>query len=196
MVSRQYTQVARAEATERNRRAILDATEELFREDFLPDMSLERIAGRAGCSTRTILRQFGSKDGLVEATIADVESVVMRTREAAPGDIGGAIAKLVDHYEETGDETARWLGATESYPLVRRVAESGMRMHRNWAEQVFASDLDGLHEAARKNQLGVLASVTDLYMWILLRRRHGLSRAATESSMLDLVEAARRSGSG
>jgi AcrR family transcriptional regulator len=191
MGSRRYEQRARAEATEQTRRAILDATQALFREDFLPDMSLERIAARAGCSSRTVLRQFGSKDGLIEATIADAESEVMRTREVEPGDVPAAISRLVDHYEETGDETARWLGAAERYPLVRRVTESGMRMHRTWAEQVFAPDLDTLARPARRRLLGVLASVTDLYMWVLLRRRHGLSRAATEASILDLVEAAR-----
>src|ERR1700712_5352023 len=141
MATRQYTQRARADSAERTRRAILDAPQELFREDFLPDMSLERIAARAGCSTRTVLRQFGSKDGLIEATIADAESRVMRTREAEPGDAPGAGRRLGGHYEETGDETARWLGAAERYPLVRRVTESGMRMHRAWAEAVFAPDL-------------------------------------------------------
>lgn len=191
MATRQYTQRARADSKERTRRAILDATQELFREDFLSDTSLERIAARAGCSTRTVLRQFGSKDGLIEATIADAESEVMRTREAEPGDVPGAVGKLVDHYEETGDETDRWLGAAERYPLVRQVTESGMRMHRVWAESVFAPDLADLAKAARKERLAVLASVTDLYVWVLLRRRHGLSRAATEAAILDLVESAR-----
>lgn len=191
METRQYTQRARADSKERTRRAILEATQDLFREDFLPETSLERIAERAGCSSRTILRQFGSRDGLIEATIADAESEVMRTREAEPGDIPGAVRRLVEHYEETGDETARWLGAAERYPLVRQVTESGMRMHRAWAESVFAPDLAGLARPRRKELVAVLASVTDLYMWVLLRRRHGLSRAATEAAILDLVESAR-----
>src|SRR4051794_10948448 len=105
MTVRSYRQVARAEATERTRRAILDATQTLFREEELYDLPLDRIAARAGVSTRTLLRHFGSREGLFEAALADAEASVMASREAAPGDVEGAIEALVDHYEAVGDET-------------------------------------------------------------------------------------------
>ena len=49
----------------------------------------------------------------------------------------------------------------------------------------FPPALAGLSGGGRKERLALLASVTDLYMWILLRRRHGLSRAATCPGWLD-----------
>ena len=50
--------------------AILDAARALFRADPQLDPSLDAVAARAGVSTRTVIRQFGSKEGLLEAAIA------------------------------------------------------------------------------------------------------------------------------
>lgn len=190
-MTRAYTQTNRAEATERTRRAILDATQSLFREEKLNELPLERIAERAGCSSRSILRHFGSREGLFTAAIADAEATVIRSRGAEPRDAAEAIRRLVDHYEETGDEVIRWLAAAESYPLVRRVVESGQRLHQSWVDSVFAADLESLKGGERRERRAVLAGVTDVYVWQLLRRRGRLSRKATEVAILDLVEHAR-----
>jgi len=65
-------------------------------------------------------------------------------------------------------------------------------MHRDWARDSFAPDLEELPAAERRRRLAALATVTDVYVWHLLRRREGLSRAATEAQILILVEAALR----
>jgi AcrR family transcriptional regulator len=194
MAVRTYNQVARAEATERTRRAVLEAAQALFREEELYDLPLDRIAARAGVSTRTLLRHFGSREALFEAALADAEATVVASREAAAGDIDGAIEALVDHYEAVGDETVRRLAAAEHYPLVRRVVESGERLHREWVAEVFAADLERLERPVRGRRLALLATVTDVYVWQLLRRRHGLDRAATEAAIRGLVEQTRTSG--
>jgi AcrR family transcriptional regulator len=193
MTVRPYRQVARAEATERTRRAILDAAQALFREEERYELPLDRIAERAGVSTRTLLRHFGSRDGLFEAALADAESKVLRSRAAPSGDLAGAVRALVDHYEEMGDEVVRMLAAAEPYPFARRAAESGERLHREWVEEVFAADLGALLRSERERRLAILATVTDVYVWQLLRRRHGLDRKATEDSIRGLVEQTRRS---
>jgi AcrR family transcriptional regulator len=193
-MSRTYTQTNRAEATERTRRAILDATQSLFREEKLSELPLERIAARAGCSSRSILRHFGSREGLFTAAVADAEDAVVRSREVESGDVAEAIRRLVDHYEESGDEVIRWLAAAESYPLVRRVVESGERLHEDWVDSIFAADLNSLKAGERRERRAVLAGVTDVYVWQLLRRRGGLSRKATEAAILDLVKHVRREG--
>lgn len=194
MTVRPYNQVARAETTERTRRAILDAAQELFREEELYDFPLDRVAERAGVSTRTLLRHFGSREGLFEEALADAEATVAASREAVPGDVDGAIEALVDHYEAVGDETVRRLAAAERYPLARRVVESGERLHREWVAEVFAADLERLERRARERRLALLATVTDVYVWQLLRRRHGLDRAAVEDAIRALAEEARTAG--
>src|SRR6201996_2676858 len=87
-----------------------------------------------------------------------------------------------------------WLALAERLPHVRRVTERGTEMHVGWVEAVFAPDLDGLPRAARRARRAALATATDVYVWHLLRRREGLGREATRAAMLELVEAARRSG--
>ncbi len=188
MATRAYTQVARAEAGERTRRAVLDAATALFTEEGDVDPPLDLVAERAGVSTRTLLRRFGSKEGLVEAAIAEGEARVSRSRAAPPGDIATAVGKLVDHYEEMGDMVLRLLAQAEHYQAARRVTESGTRVHVRWVEQVFAPALDQLPARRRENRVAVLASVTDVYLWALLRRRHGLSRRATETAIRGLVD--------
>jgi AcrR family transcriptional regulator len=189
-VVRSYTQTQRADSTAATRRAILGAAEDLFREERDLDPSLERVAERAGCSTRSVIRHFGSKERLIEAAIAGATAAAIEERRVEPGDVAGAVRRLVDHYEEQGDEVMRWLASAERYPLVRQVTEAGARSHREWAKEAFAPDLDGLAPGERRRRLAALATVTDVYVWHLLRRREGLGRAAVEAAVLALVEAA------
>jgi AcrR family transcriptional regulator len=194
MTTRTYRQTARADATERTRGAILDAAQALFRADPQLDPSLDEVAARAGVSTRTVIRQFGSKEGLLEAAIeAGVERAAV-SRHAEPGDVEGAVRALVTHYEGMGDDVMRWLALADRLPFVRRVTESGVESHYAWVEEVFAPDLDGLPRGERRARRAALATATDVYVWHLLRRREGLGKEATRAAMLSMVEAARGSG--
>jgi AcrR family transcriptional regulator len=196
MTTRTYRQTARADATERTRGAILDAARELFRADPQLDPSLDAVAARAGVSTRTVIRQFGSKEGLLEAAIvAGVEAAAV-SRHAEPGDVEGGVRALVTHYEGIGDDVMRWLALADRLPFVRRVTESGVESHYAWVEAVFAPDLDGLPRGERRARRAALATATDVYVWHLLRRREGLGREATRAAMLAMVEAARDGGAG
>ncbi|MBS1895013.1 MAG: TetR/AcrR family transcriptional regulator [Actinobacteria bacterium] len=189
---RTYKQTRRADATERTRAAILDAAQELFRADPQLDPSLEEVAARAGVSTRTVIRQFGSKEGLLEAAIAAGVEAAATTRHAEPGDVDGAVRAIATHYEAMGDDVMRWLALSDRLPFVRRITERGTETHHEWVEEVFAPDLDGLPREARRVRRAALATATDVYVWHLLRRREGLGKEATREAMLALVEAARR----
>ncbi len=190
MSVRTYSQVARARATEQTRRAILDVAVSLFHAgDY--EVALDRIAESANVSTRTILRHFGSKEGLIEAAIADQTSAVEAERTAPPGDPVTFVALLVEHYERRGDDVLRLLAAEDRYPLVRTIADDGRRQHAELVARAFAPDLNGLGRDARAARVALLETVTDVYTWALLRRRSGLSREATEAAILGLVNHAR-----
>jgi AcrR family transcriptional regulator len=152
------------------------------------------VAARAGVSTRTVIRQFDSKEGLLEAAIGAGIEAAATTRHAEPGDVEGAVGAIVAHYEAMGDEVMRWLALAERLPVVRRVTERGAESHLEWVETVFAPDLDGLPRGERRARRAALATATDVYVWHLLRRREGLGREATRSAMLTLVVAARGTG--
>jgi AcrR family transcriptional regulator len=188
MSPRTYSQGKRAEATEQSRQAILTAAQELFRDEGRFELPLDEVAARAGCSKRTVIRHFGSKEGLLVAAMAAAEQGVLESRQARSGDVAGSIRGLVDHYEEDGDLVLRWLSLADRYPLVRQVTESGTRLHEDWVEKVFAADLAALTGMERWRRKAVLASLTDVHVWALLRRRQGLGRKVTEAAILDLVE--------
>jgi AcrR family transcriptional regulator len=189
--TRTYRQTRRADATERTRATIIAAAQAAFRADPGGDPSLEAVAARAGVSTRTVIRQFGSKDGLMTAAIEGGMAESATDRRVAPGDVAGAVRKLVDHYEAEGDEVMLWLSLADRLAHVRRITERGTEMHVGWVEAVFAGDLDGLPAAARRARVGAIATALDVYTWHLLRRREGLGRGATRDAILALVEGAR-----
>lgn len=179
---------ARAAAAEATRRRILDAAMGLFAERFYDEVTLDEVARRAGVTAQTVIRHFGSKEGLVDAGIADLTPVVSAQRAEAPvGDVAGAVSNLFDHYEEWGDLVLRVLAQEERVPPFRRVTGSGRRVHREWVERTFAPFL-----AARKTpgrRLAQLATLTDVYVWKLLRRDHGLERKEAERALAEMIQA-------
>jgi AcrR family transcriptional regulator len=192
--TRAYRQTRRADATGRTRAAILAAAQTAFRADPGGDPSLETVAERAGVSTRTVIRQFGSKEGLMTAAIEDGMATSATDRHVAPGDVEGAVRKLTAHYEADGDEVMRWLALAERLPHVRRITERGTEMHVEWVEAAFRPDLEELPRGARRARVAAIATALDVYTWHLLRRREGLGREATREAILALVEGARRTG--
>jgi AcrR family transcriptional regulator len=192
--TRTYRQTRRADTTERTRATILAAAQAAFRAYPSGDPSLEAVAERAGVSTRTVIRQFGSKGGLMTAAIESgmVESAT--DRQVDPGDVDAAVRKLADHYEADGDEVMLWLALADRFPHVRRITERGSEMHVEWVEAAFAPDLDGLPRAAHRVRAAAIATALDVYTWHLLRRREGLGREATRGAIRALVEGAREAG--
>src|SRR3954466_2730065 len=142
-MARAYTQTARAEATERTRKEILEAAIARFRRGEF-ETNLEAIADEAGVATRTILRHFGSKEGLVEAAIAGGNAAVRAERRAPAGDAEAFSRALVSHYEKDGDRVLRMLAAEDRYPLVREAAEHGRRVHAGTGEGGVAAALQSL----------------------------------------------------
>src|SRR4029077_3896802 len=98
---------------------------------------------RAEVSTRTVIRRFGSKEGLMTAAIEDGMAASATGRRGDPGDVAGAVRKLTDHYEADGDEVMLWLALAERLPHVRRITERGTEMHVEWVDAVFPPHLAG-----------------------------------------------------
>lgn len=66
MATRRYARGTREDSLSTERR-ILDAAEELVREDRLHTSTMEEVAERAGVSRATLFARFGSKLGVLEA---------------------------------------------------------------------------------------------------------------------------------
>lgn len=182
--TRPYEQTARRAATERTRTAILDAGLDLGREKLTVEIVLSEVAERAGVTVQTVLRHFGSRDGLFDALQRHGEQRIGAERRAPVGDLETDITVLVDHYELWGDMSLTLLAEERSNERMRAIATVGRAMHRAWVAEMF-SPLIALDDDA----IDELVVVTDVYAWKLLRRDRGLSRSDTERRMLSLARA-------
>ena len=180
---------ARAAGVEKTRRRILDATYALSTERLFTDISLDAVARSAEVSVQTVLRQFGSRAGLIEATAEHANRLVTEERQAPPGDLPRAIRVLVDHYELRGDATILMLAQESTDATVAALVEKGRTYHRTWVEDVCAPLLTGWPDESRAAALDLLVVATDVYTWKLLRRDTRLDRAATEERITRLTEA-------
>lgn len=186
--ARPYRMTARAESAERTAYNILQATVDVFWEQPTTDVSLDEIAARAGVSARTVLRRFGSKEALVTAAVQWAGERVATQRGRAPvGDVEGAVATLLDHYEEYGDRVMRLLAAESDMPSLRLLVESGRHVHVQWCRTVFAPCLTSGTAADRRRRLAQTVAICDVYTWKLLRRDAGLSRRQTEIALVEML---------
>lgn len=187
-VTRAYRMTARADAAARTGEQILNAALELFWESPTTDIPLDAVAARAGVSVRTVIRRFGSKEDLFAAAAALQTGRVGAQRGDAPvGDVAGAVTVLVEHYEQIGDGVLRMLAAEQSMPALTPIVENGRTLHWDWCRRVFGPALDRLPAAQRHQRLAELVAITDVYMWKILRRDAGLSRAQTQSSLVRIL---------
>jgi AcrR family transcriptional regulator len=180
---------ARAKATEATREKILEATEKVFGERPLNEVTLDAVAKRSGLAVQTVLRHFGSRDGLLMASLVHTGLKMGRHRDAASADdVPGAVDLLVDHYDRFGDGILRLLGAEERHPALVTFTDSGRDYHREWCEEVFAASLKGMRGTERQRRIAQLVAVTDVYTWKLLRRDRGLSLPQTKLAIHELLE--------
>jgi AcrR family transcriptional regulator len=185
---RAYHMSARARASAQTAERILRAGLGLYMERWLEDLTLDEVAARAGVTVQTVLRRFGSKNGLIEATGASLYDDIMRQRTQAPiGDVAGAVANLMDHYEATGDMTLRTLAQEERHEVLRKFAQQGRAVHREWVETAFGPYLDTCPVERRDTLLAKLVVTTDLYVWKLFRRDRGFGREHTERAITEMV---------
>jgi AcrR family transcriptional regulator len=180
---------ARADAAQATADRIVDAAIEIFWEHPTDEISLERVARRAGVTKQTVLRRYGSKAGLIAAAgERSIDRARAQRDDVAPGDLAGAVAALVTHYESLGDRVLGMLAEEARNPGLRAVADQGRAYHVSWCERMFAPTLAGLRGADRRRRLAQLVAVCDVYTWKLLRRDRGLSRPQTELALRELLQ--------
>lgn len=192
--SRPYTQRLRAQRAAENEERVLDAAEELFGAVAFDHVSLAAIAARAGVSVPTVQRRFGSKEGVFEAAGERVRVRVMRQREQPrDGSSADALERLLEHYEADGDLMWHLLRQEAELAPIRRVLVRARALHRAWVEAVFATAIERCTGDARRRRIDALVAATDLFVWKLLRRDLGRSKAETRQVMLGVALAVARS---
>lgn len=186
---RPYVMRDRADAVAATRERIVRSTIEAAYEQRTLEVTLQDVADRAGVSVQTVLRHFGTREGLLDAAQEVATAEVVAERRVRPGDVRAAVRAVVDHYERMGDFVVAMLAEAQRTDRARAVTEPGMAVHRSWVSESFAPQLAGLPPGEAGELTDLLVVVTDVYAWVLLRRDRGLSRHATLARMQALVEA-------
>lgn len=182
---RTYTMRARARSTAETRERILSAGMALWGERLTLSIGLADVAERAQVTVRTVLRHFGSRDGLFEALADFAREIVVAERQAPVGEVSAAARIIVDHYELRGDVVLRMLEEANADERIAAFAARGRLLHREWVRTVFAPQLEQSDDPAVLEDL--LAVATDVYTWKLMRRDAGLSRVRTEKRMNTMI---------
>ncbi len=169
---REYHQDARAHSAKANERAVLDAAVGRLRSARrVADVTLEDIASDAGVTVRTILRQYGSKDGIMEAAFLEVGRQIEASRPVSePGDVEGALKSLLTQYEAEGDLNARVVAEEHEIPVLHRLLEFARKSHRKWLAHAFGPLVEHLRDDQRQQRITALYAATEVQLWKVLRR--------------------------
>ena len=186
---RRYRQSARAEAADQTRQRIVDAFIACAGERWFDEITLEEIARRASVNVRTVIRQFGGKEGLVEGFVEYRLPELSARRAAAPGDVDGYVERLFELYEDLGDVSVRLLAQEHRYPILAPLLKAGRDAHRDITAAAFEPWLARLPRAKRAQALDALVAASDVYIWKLFRRDMAQERAAAKATMRLMLDA-------
>jgi AcrR family transcriptional regulator len=190
IAKRPYKQVARAQAQQRTRDALQDAAIEEFTRGDWAKVSLETLARRAGVTKQTLLRHFGSKDGLLmQALVNSASDAVTQRWSAPPGEVEGAVDNVLDHYDAWGERSLRvgaWLESGP--PELARLSQMARQLHYNWVEYAFGPQLERLHEQDRVRCRAALIVLCDVHTWWLLSHDLGFERSEVLATLTTAIE--------
>jgi AcrR family transcriptional regulator len=187
---RPYRKVAREQAQERTRHALLDAASDAFFGDHWGKASLETLSAKAGVTKQTLLRNFGSKEGLLMQAVMRGAKQVRDQRWSTPtDDVSGAVENLLDHYQTWGERSIR-IGAwqTNRPQALAILSRAARQIHHEWVDYAFARWLEPLEGEARANRRAALIAICDVQTWWIMSHDLGLPRARVHAILTDLIE--------
>ena len=187
---RPYRQTARAASAEANKVSVLEAFRRRLEGDWFEDIRLEDVAQDAGVTVQTVIRLFGGKDGLIDATMDRMAKAINLNRGAPTDDAALLVERIIADYEQIGDLVMRLLAQEERHPAIRKVTDFGRSEHRASLGKAFAAVLSPLPEPDARRRLDALVVATDLYVWKLVRRDMRRPVSELQALMETLLQAA------
>ncbi len=180
---------ARAEATERTGERILDAMLRRYADLPYDRIRLEDVAADAEVTVQTLVRRFGSKAGVLVATVERELAQLAADRAAALGESPRAtLHALVDYYEHHGTLILKLYSEAPLAPGVPELVARGRAYHVSWCRQAFESALPpGDDPVVRARRLAQVVAICDATTWRILRFDGGLDPAQTEEALLELM---------
>ncbi|HXM86986.1 MAG TPA: TetR/AcrR family transcriptional regulator [Solirubrobacteraceae bacterium] len=186
---RPYKKVAREHAQQRTREALLDAADAELYEDRWQQTTLQALSAKAGVTKQTLLRHFGSKDGLLlHALMRGAAQVLEQRWSAQPGDVGIAVENLLEHYEEWGERSLRIGAWQRGGTRLAKLSQAARQVHYDWVDYAFAPQLQALDAPLRARRRGALIALCDVQTWWILSHDLGFERADVQATLTDAIE--------
>jgi AcrR family transcriptional regulator len=186
--TRKYEMGVRTKASEMTSEEIIRVVGELWMKYSIDEITLQMVALNAGVTVMTILRKFGSKEGLFEAAIrTDTAGIQDVRKESQAGNISQAISILMKEYEYAGQAVIRTLAVENDLPVAAKILKKGRELHKEWCQRIFAQYLPESSDKKYEIMLGAFYAATDVYKWKLLRKDLGYSKEETEKIFIKTV---------
>ena len=186
---RTYRMTARADAAERTGERIIDAMLSRYADVPYDRIRLEDVAAEAGVTVQTVIRRFGSKHGLLAATVERELVRLAADRAAALGESPqSTVRALVGYYEDHGALILKMYAEAHQAPGVPELAARGRDFHVGWCREAFADAVgEGLDVATRARRLAQVVALCDATTWRILRFDGHLSPQQTEQALLEIL---------
>lgn len=189
MKDRVYTMTARATSVEQTGARIIDAMLDLFGRLPYDEVRLSDVAADAGVTTQTVIRRFGTKAGLMRATVERELAHIVAAREAGATDQPDEIiADLVDHYEIYGALILKVYAEAGMIDGLDQSVSQGRAYHLSWCRRTFERHLDaGADRVTRDRRLAQITAACDATTWRILRVDAGLDMEQTRLALVELI---------
>lgn len=187
---RSYRMTARADAAERTGERIIDAMLARYAATPYDRIRLEDVAADAEVSAQTVIRRFGSKHGLLAATVERELGKIGAERAAALGESpASTLHALVRYYEDYALLILKVYAEAHQAPGVPELAARGREFHVRWCHQAFGDALvPGLDEETRNRRLAQIVAICDATTWRILRQDGGLSPEQVEVALTEMLD--------
>jgi AcrR family transcriptional regulator len=184
---RNYDSALRAEQVVQTRNRIMEAVAEQMVEGGMTDFSIERVAQRAGVSTRTIYHHFPNRDELMDAVLVwiDEQSAINGPREDATGE---DLVALIPQITEVFDEHEVLIRAMLITELGRAIRERGRSKRRPTIEAAVRRTAPQASEAAVNRAASVIHFLLSSEAWRSMKDESGLTGTQAGEAIAWAVE--------
>jgi len=177
---------ARAKDAELTAERIVDAMLVRLTSTPYEHIRIDDVAADAGVTGQTVIRRFGSKPALMNATVERELARIVAAREAvAHASPVGTIHNLVVHYERYGALILKTYSESSLVPGLPEITARGRAFHVDWCRRAFALPSLPDREVARRG--AQIVAICDATTWRILRFDGGLDPAETEIALQELI---------
>ena len=177
---------ARARNAELTGERIVDAMLTRLASTPYEHVRIEDVAADAGVTGQTVLRRFGNKPALMNATVERELARIVAAREAAAhASPVETIHNLVVHYERYGALILKTYSESPLVPGLPELTARGRAFHVDWCRRAFT--LPSLPDREVVRRSAQIVAICDATTWRILRFDGGLEPAETEIALEEMI---------